>query len=68
MSANKPSVQELSQLSCWLQIFYKNIVLSPNFKGVTNPHFPLRAQMNTGVMPNTKTAHQLQLLLLIIKW
>jgi len=24
--------------------------------------------MNTGVMPNTKTAHQLQLLLLIIKW
>jgi len=30
------------------------------FQVVTNAHFvPLQTPMNTGVMPNTKTAHQL---------
>ena len=68
ISANKPSVQELSQLSCWLQVFYNFLFLAPISREWQIPIFPLRTPMNTVVMPNTKTAHQLQLLLLIIKW
>jgi len=56
----KPSLQELSQFSCSLQVFYKFLVLSPNFQVVANSLFvpPADTQEHRG-MPNTETAHQL---------
>jgi len=64
----KLSLQELSQLSCWLQVFYKFLILCPNFHVVANSHIvpPADTHEHRG-MPSTGTSHQLYLFSLIIK-